>query len=60
MSGVTEALPPGVVIVEDSEKLASTLDQALDDSAKATRDPWKEREAPATVNQFRSALPVVG
>ena len=48
------------VIVEDSEKLASALDQALDESAQATRDPWKEREAPATVNQFRSALRVVG
>ena len=48
------------VIVEDSEKLANALDQALAESAKATRDPWKEREAPATVNQFRSALRVVG
>lgn len=48
------------VIVDDSDKLAAELDRALGDSVQATRDPWLERDAPATANQFRSSLPVVG
>jgi nitrite reductase (NADH) large subunit len=48
------------VVVEDSEKLASALDAAITQSAEATRDPWLERKEPATTNQFRSVLPVVG
>jgi hypothetical protein len=30
----------------------------MDESAAATRDPWLERDEPATVNQFRSSLPM--
>jgi nitrite reductase (NADH) large subunit len=48
------------LIVDDSEKLAAALDQALEESAGAARDPWQEREAPAIVNQFHSSLRVVG
>jgi nitrite reductase (NADH) large subunit len=49
------------VIVEDSEKIAADLDRALEESvAGAARDPWKERDKPATINQFRSALQIVG
>ncbi len=49
------------VIVEDSEKIAADLDRALEESvAAAARDPWKERDKPATINQFRSALQIVG
>jgi nitrite reductase (NADH) large subunit len=47
------------VIVEDSEKLGAELDRAMQESAEATRDPWLERDTPATPNQFHSALPVV-
>ena len=38
----------------------SLRDVAVSPVAAAARDPWKERDRPATVNQFRSALPVVG
>ena len=48
------------IIVEDSDKLAAQLDAALEESTRAARDPWLERDAPVTPNQFRSSLPVVG
>jgi hypothetical protein len=32
----------------------------MDESSQATRDPWLERDEPATPNQFRGALPVLG
>jgi len=38
--------------------LTQKLDRAMDESAAATRDPWLERDEPATVNQFRSSLPM--
>lgn len=47
------------VIVDDSEKLAAGLDEALEESTRAARDPWLERDLPATQNQFHSSLPVV-
>jgi len=40
------------VIVEDSEGIGAALDQAMQESVKATRDPWLERDAPKTANQF--------
>jgi nitrite reductase (NADH) large subunit len=46
------------IVVDDSEKIAAALDRAMDESAAATRDPWLERDEPATVNQFRSSLPM--
>jgi nitrite reductase (NADH) large subunit len=49
------------VVVEDSDKLAARLDQAMEESVKgAIVDPWLERDQPATPNQFRNLLPVVG
>jgi nitrite reductase (NADH) large subunit len=48
------------VVVDDSESVAAELDRALEESAQATYDPWLERDRPATRNQFRHSLPVVG
>jgi nitrite reductase [NAD(P)H] large subunit len=48
------------VVVDDSEGIAADLDRALTESAEATYDPWLERDRPATRNQFRQSLPVVG
>ena len=49
------------VIVDDSEKIGAALDQAMAESvAGAARDPWLERDRPATPNQFRSALGLQG
>jgi len=46
------------VLVEDSDGIAEALDAAMAASAAAVRDPWKERSAPATENQFASIIPV--
>jgi nitrite reductase (NADH) large subunit len=48
------------VIVDDSESIVADLDRAMDESVDAARDPWLEREHPATANQFAHALPVIG
>jgi nitrite reductase (NADH) large subunit len=48
------------IVVDDSEGLAAELDRALEESIAAASDPWLERDAPATPNQFRRCLPVVG
>ena len=48
------------VVVEDSEGIAAMLDAAMDASCASVKDPWKEREAPKTANQFASLLPVEG
>ena len=45
------------VVVEDSEGIAAALDAAMDASCAAVRDPWKERDAPKTENQFASKVP---
>jgi nitrite reductase (NADH) large subunit len=47
------------VVVLDSEGIASELDDALQRSVDAYRDPWLEAQAPATPNQFASHLPIV-
>ena len=45
------------LIVADSDQIGAALDQALAESqAGALRDPWLERDRPATPNQFRSSL----
>jgi nitrite reductase (NADH) large subunit len=44
------------VIVEDSDGIAAALDAAMDASCAAVRDPWKERNAPKTENQFASLI----
>ncbi len=47
------------VVVEDSEGIAARLDAAMEAQIAAYRDPWLEADTPATVNQFRTVLPVV-
>jgi nitrite reductase (NADH) large subunit len=47
------------ILVDDSEGICAQLEQALDASVAAYRDPWREAYAPATPNQFASLLPVV-
>ncbi len=47
------------VVVDDSEGIAARLDQELQKSVAAYRDPWKEAFLPATPNQFVSLLPVI-
>jgi nitrite reductase (NADH) large subunit len=48
------------IVVDDSEGIAAELDRAMEESVEATYDPWLERDAPKTANQFRHALPVLG
>jgi len=48
------------VVVEDSDGIVAALDDAIDASCATVRDPWKERAAPKTANQFASLLPVEG
>ena len=45
------------VVVDDSEGIAAALDAAMDVSCAAVKDPWKERSAPKTENQFTSLIP---
>jgi nitrite reductase (NADH) large subunit len=48
------------IVVNDSEGTAAELDRAMQESVDATYDPWLERDKPATRNQFKHSLPVVG
>jgi nitrite reductase (NADH) large subunit len=49
------------IVVDDSEHICADLDRVLQESVDAAlRDPWQERDAPATPNQFRTSLPVLG
>jgi nitrite reductase (NADH) large subunit len=48
------------IVVDDSEGIAADLDRAMQESVEATYDPWLERDRPATRNQFKHSLPVVG
>ncbi len=45
------------VVVEDSEGIAAALDAGMEAAAAAVRDPWKERDAPKTANQFATLIP---
>ncbi|MFA7512977.1 MAG: nitrite reductase large subunit NirB [Mycolicibacterium vanbaalenii] len=47
------------VIVEDADGLAAGLDERMQKSVDAYRDPWKDGREPASVGQFRSALPLL-
>jgi nitrite reductase (NADH) large subunit len=47
------------VVVDDSEGIAGRLDEQMQKSVDAYRDPWLEAYTPATPNQFASLLPVV-
>jgi nitrite reductase [NAD(P)H] large subunit len=46
------------VLLEDSDGIAADLDAAMAASVAAYRDPWKERQEPATPGQFRTSLPL--
>ena len=46
------------LLVDDSEGIAADLDAAISASVAAYKDPWKERDAPATPGQFRTSLPL--
>ncbi|MGE4361854.1 MAG: nitrite reductase large subunit NirB [Mycolicibacterium sp.] len=47
------------VIVEDADGLAAGLDERMQKSVDAYRDPWQDGREPASVGQFRSALPLL-
>jgi nitrite reductase (NADH) large subunit len=46
------------VIVEDSDGIADALDAAMEASVASVSDPWLERTARKTENQFASVIPV--
>jgi nitrite reductase (NADH) large subunit len=46
------------VVVDDSEGIAQQLDQAMQKSIDAYRDPWKDGAEPVTPGQFRTSLPL--
>jgi nitrite reductase (NADH) large subunit len=48
------------VIVEDSEGIGAALDCAMQESIEATCDPWLERDASKTANQFAELIPREG
>ncbi|MBI3212396.1 MAG: NAD(P)/FAD-dependent oxidoreductase [Mycobacterium sp.] len=47
------------VVVDDAEGLAAGLDERMDKSVSAYRDPWLDGREPATEGQFRTSLPLL-
>jgi nitrite reductase (NADH) large subunit len=47
------------ILIEDRDGIAARLDEAIQHSVDAYRDPWQEHRQPATEGQFRDALPLV-
>ena len=47
------------VVVDDSEGLAAGLDERMQKSVDAYRDPWQDGREPSSVGQFRSSLPLL-
>jgi nitrite reductase (NADH) large subunit len=47
------------VLVDDSDGLAAGLDERMQQTVDAYRDPWQEGAEPVTPGQFRSSLPLV-
>ncbi|MFZ0121732.1 MAG: nitrite reductase large subunit NirB [Pseudonocardiaceae bacterium] len=47
------------IVVEDRDGIAGRLDEAMQHSVDAYRDPWQEHRQPATAGQFHDALPLV-
>jgi nitrite reductase (NADH) large subunit len=47
------------VVVDDGEGIVARLDEAIQRSVDAHRDPWLEANVPATANQFAGVLPIV-
>ena len=48
------------VVVDDSEGIGAALDAAMEASVQATYDPWRERSAEKTANQFAGLIPAGG
>jgi nitrite reductase (NADH) large subunit len=46
------------VVVDDSDGIAAALDAAMEAATASVRDPWLERNAPKTANQFAAPIPV--
>ncbi|HET6484624.1 MAG TPA: nitrite reductase large subunit NirB [Actinoplanes sp.] len=46
------------IVVDDRDDLAAGLDAAMDATVASYRDPWKDRDEPATPGQFRTSLPL--
>jgi nitrite reductase (NADH) large subunit len=46
------------IVVDDADGIAAHLDEAVQASVDAYRDPWQEGGEPVTPGQFRPALPL--
>ena len=47
------------VLVDDADGLAADLDERMQKSVDAYRDPWQDGRKPASVGQFRTSLPLL-
>ncbi|MGH3973343.1 MAG: hypothetical protein ACRDS9_08455 [Pseudonocardiaceae bacterium] len=47
------------ILVEDRDGIAGRLDEAIQRSVDAYRDPWQEHRQPVIEGQFRDALPLI-
>ncbi len=47
------------IVVDDSEGIAAHLDEEMQRTIAAYKDPWLEAYQPATANQFASLLPIL-
>ncbi|MCK8783967.1 nitrite reductase large subunit NirB [Roseomonas sp. NAR14] len=48
------------VVVDDSEGWCERFDREIEAAIAAYRDPWLDRDAPKTANQFASLIPAEG
>ena len=46
-------------MVDDAEGLAAGLDERMQKSVDAYRDPWLDGREPVTEGQFRTSLPLL-
>jgi nitrite reductase (NADH) large subunit len=46
------------VLIDDSDGIAAALDAAMEAATASVRDPWLERGAPKTANQFAAPIAV--
>ncbi|MCV7170293.1 NAD(P)/FAD-dependent oxidoreductase [Mycobacterium manitobense] len=47
------------VVVDDAEGIAAGLDERMQKSVDAYRDPWRDGQDPVTEGQFRPSLPLL-